>query len=75
LTASLPSAPCGGYPHYFSQLDSFAADGSGYWLGPEFGPELPDGLPPVECGDLAIMPIPEPASLLLVSLGVLLRRR
>jgi hypothetical protein len=46
----------GEFPHYFSQLNTFAADGSGYVLGPEFGPELDDGLPPVEAGDLAIEP-------------------
>lgn len=52
----------GVYPHYFSQLNTFATDGSGYVLGPEFGLELPDGLPPVEAGDLAIRPIPAPGA-------------
>ena len=65
----------GNYPHYFSQLNTFAIDGSNYALGPDFGPELPDGLPPVEPGDLAIMPVPEPAAFLLLTLGMLLRRR
>jgi hypothetical protein len=65
----------GDYPHYFSQLNTFATDGSAYTLGPDFGPDLPDGLPPVEPGDVAIMPVPEPSSLLLITIGVLLRRR
>ena len=64
----------GVYPHYFSQLGTFTTSGN-YVLGPEFGPELPDGLPPVECGDLAIMPIPEPASFVLLAFAALLRRR
>jgi hypothetical protein len=65
----------GVYPHYFSQLNTFTIDGQNYNLGPEFGPELPDGLPPVEAGDVAIMPVPEPASLLLLSFVAVLRRR
>lgn len=46
-----------------------------YVLGPEFGPALGDGLPPVEAGDVAIMPVPEPASLALLVAGALLMRR
>lgn len=65
----------GEYPHYFSRLNTFTTDGSGYFEGPDFGPELPDGMPPVECGDLAIMPIPEPGSLLLLALAAVLLRR
>jgi hypothetical protein len=68
----------GVYPHYFSQLNTFLTDGSAYELGPDFGPELPDNLPPVECGDLAIDPtaVPEPTGiLLLLSIGALVRRR
>lgn len=67
----------GEYPHYFSQLNTFTTDGSSYVLGPEFGPDNPvDGLPPVECGDVAVVPVPEPSSLLLVlAVGGLLRRR
>ncbi|MBK7406022.1 MAG: hypothetical protein IPJ41_15765 [Phycisphaerales bacterium] len=65
----------GVYPHYFSQLNSFAADGSGYVLGQAFGDELPDGLPPIEAGDLAIMPVPAPATLLPVLAASLLPRR
>lgn len=65
----------GTFPHYFSQLNYFTTDGSSYTLGSDFGPELPDGLPPVECGDVAIMPVPEPGSLLLLTIAVLFRRR
>jgi hypothetical protein len=46
----------GEFPHYFSQVNTFATDGSAYTLGPDFGEELGDGLPPVEPGDLAIRP-------------------
>ena len=65
----------GEYPHYYSRLNTFTTDGSAYVLGPEFGPELPDGLPQVECGDLAINPIPEPASLLLLTFAAAVLRR
>lgn len=49
------------FPDYFSQVNTFATDGSGYTLGPAFGPNEyfpPDqfGYPPVEPGDLAIAP-------------------
>ncbi len=65
----------GVYPNYFSQLNTFRTDGSSYVLGPEFGPNMPDGLPPVECGDVAIMPVPEPSSVAAFVLLALLRRR
>ncbi|HZW11434.1 MAG TPA: hypothetical protein VFF69_16135 [Phycisphaerales bacterium] len=66
----------GQHPHYFSQLNEFAPDGSGYVLGSPFGDELPDGLPPVEPGDLAIMPVPAPATVLsLAAAPLLLGRR
>lgn len=65
----------GEYPQYFSQLNQFATDGSGYVLGPAFGLDLPDGLPPIECGDLAIMPIPAPGSLALLGAGAFQSRR
>ena len=72
----------GVYPDYFSQLNTFTTDGSSYVLGPSFGPnEYFDGdaygYPPVEAGDVAIVPIPEPASLLLISASALalFRRR
>jgi hypothetical protein len=67
----------GVYPHYFSRLNTFTTDGTSYVEGAEFGPELPDGLPPVECGDLAIRPIPTPSTALVV-LGLapmVMRRR
>ncbi len=68
----------GVYPDYFSTLNTFAIDGSGYHVGPDFGPnEYYNGIgyPLVECGDLAIMPVPEPASFLLLALAAFLRRR
>lgn len=53
----------GNFPDYFSQVNTFATDGSGYVLGPDFGPNEyfpPDqfGYPPVEPGDLAIVSTP-----------------
>jgi hypothetical protein len=68
----------GTFPDYFSQVNTFRTDGSEYALGPDFGPNEyypPYGYPLVEPGDLAIMPVPEPASLLLLTLGILIRRR
>ncbi len=68
----------GVYPHYFSRLNTFNADGSSYVEGADFGPELGDGLPPVECGDLAIAPVPAPGAAMLMGLagmGMLRRRR
>jgi len=53
----------GEFPNYFSQVNSFAPDGSGYVLGPDFGPnEMYEGYgyPLVEPGDLAIMPANDP---------------
>lgn len=52
----------GVFPNYFSTINTFATDGSGYnAFGPNFGPNDMDGLPPVEPGDLAIRPVPAPA--------------
>jgi len=68
----------GVFPDYFSTINTFATDGSGYnAMGPNFGPNDMDGLPPVEPGDLAIRPIPAPASslALLGASCVLTRRR
>ncbi|MCC5823477.1 MAG: DUF4394 domain-containing protein [Phycisphaerales bacterium] len=58
----------GVFPNYFSQLNTFAMDGSGYFLGDSFGPLIPGGdgfnYPPVQLGDVAIVPAsgPEPCS-------------
>ena len=51
----------GVYPDYFSQINTFAIDGSSYVLGPSFGPNeyysgSVFGYPPVEAGDIAIVP-------------------
>ncbi|MBN2445803.1 MAG: hypothetical protein JXO22_03710 [Phycisphaerae bacterium] len=70
----------GVFPDYFSQINTFTTDGSSYVLGPDFGPNeyfsgSAYGYPPVEPGDIAIVPLPEPSSLLLLSILALLRRR
>jgi hypothetical protein len=70
----------GEFPNYFSQLNTFATDGSGYVEGPAFGPNefFPGdqfGYPPIQPGDVAIMPVPEPASVFLFALIGLVRRR
>lgn len=46
----------GEFPNYFSQLNTFALDGSSYVWGESFGPNFSDGLVPVQAGDLAILP-------------------
>ncbi len=70
----------GVYPDYFSQINTFTTDGANYVLGPNFGPNEyfegdPYGYPLVQPGDIAIAPVPEPASLLLISALALFRRR
>lgn len=65
----------GVFPNYFNQLNAFQTDGSGYTWGPDFGPNYPDGLPLVQPGDLAIMPVPAPASLALALLAAPLATR
>lgn len=65
----------GVFPNYFSQINTFALDGSGYVLGDPFGPNDMNGVPPVEPGDLAIRPIPAPGSALALAVGALLSRR
>jgi hypothetical protein len=62
----------GEYPNYFCTLNTFASDGSSYVNGPEFGPnEMVGGYgyPVLQPGDLAVMPVPEPTSVLLLVLG------
>jgi hypothetical protein len=64
----------GVYPNYFSELNTFAVDGSNYTLGAEFGPDdLINGVgyPQAEPGDLAIAPVPEPASATMLLAGVM----
>jgi hypothetical protein len=46
------------FPDYFSQVNTFTVDGSSYEWGPSFGPNHPDGIPPVQSGDVAIRPAP-----------------
>src|SRR4051794_1026883 len=73
----------GVFPNYFTTLNTFATDGSGYTIGPDFGPNTTVngfGIPPVEAGDLAILPaVPEPttafAALALAIPAMRLRRR
>ncbi len=59
----------GEFPNYISTVNSFYSDGSGYTYGPAFGPNKENGLPPVQAGDIAIMPIPAPATGLLAGLA------
>lgn len=67
----------GEFPNYISTLNGFAPDGSGYTYGPAFGPNDQSGLPPVQAGDIAIMPIPAPATGLLAGFAgfAAMRRR
>jgi hypothetical protein len=67
----------GEFPNYVSTVNSFAVDGSGYFEGDAFGPNDQGGFPPVQAGDIAIMPIPAPGGAAIVALagGVALRRR
>jgi len=53
------------FPDFFSQLNSFSPTGPDYTLGPDFGPPEyfppdPYGYPPVEVGDVAIVPVMPP---------------
>jgi hypothetical protein len=63
----------GDFPAYYARLNSFQADGSGYATGPSFGsgPTV-NGfiLPAVQLGDLAVAPVPEPASIAAIALSV-----
>ncbi|MFG0292221.1 MAG: SMP-30/gluconolactonase/LRE family protein [Phycisphaerales bacterium JB050] len=68
----------GEFPNYISTVNSFSVDGSGYFYGDAFGPNNLDGIPPVQAGDIAIMPaIPAPGGAALMALAgaVSLRRR
>ncbi len=52
----------GVFPNYFTNLNLFSTDGSSYVVGQTFGPQIDGGdgffYPPVECGDVAIVPGP-----------------
>lgn len=72
----------GEFPNYFATFNTFATDGSGYTIGPDFGPNemIGDyGYPPVEFGDIAILPtfagsnaaIPEPTAVTLLTIPAL----
>jgi hypothetical protein len=68
----------GEFPNYYTRLNPFAADGSGYANGASFGtgPTLGGFVyPAVQLGDIAIAPVPEPTGLALLGLGGLARRR
>lgn len=67
----------GEFPNYVSAVNTFAVDGSGYFEGDAFGPNDAGGFPPVQAGDIAIMPIPAPGGAAVVALAgaVMLRRR
>lgn len=68
----------GDFPAYYSRLNTFATNGSGYTSGTSFGTgPLVNGFvfPALQLGDLAVMPVPEPSSAALLALGTLLRRR
>ncbi len=66
----------GDYPNYVSTINIFDIHGGGYTIGLPFGPNSPDGLPPVQPGDIAIMPIPAPGSILaFAAAGMLATRR
>jgi len=57
------------------ELWEFDINGGGMFFISNFGPLDPDGLPPVETGDLTAYPIPAPASIALLGLGGLALRR
>lgn len=65
----------GEFPNYISTINTFGTDGSGYTSGDAFGPNDQDGLPPVQAGDIAMMPIPAPASGLVLGLAGLMASR
>ncbi|GAB5494970.1 MAG: hypothetical protein Phyf2KO_00500 [Phycisphaerales bacterium] len=66
----------GVFPDYFSLTNTFELDGSDYTVGLPFGPNDMDGIPPVQPGDIAIRPVPAPASgLVVAALGGFVTRR
>lgn len=44
------------FPDYFSTINTFSPDGTGYTVGDAFGPNDQEGLPPVQPGDIAVAP-------------------
>ncbi len=46
----------GVFPNFFSTVNTFGTDGSGYSVGLPFGPNNAEGIPPVQPGDLAVVP-------------------
>jgi hypothetical protein len=66
----------GDFPNYFNNLNTFALDGSSYVWGPDWGDNYSDGLPQVQPGDVAVVPIPTPSSFLcLLGVGAAAMRR
>lgn len=70
----------GDFPAYYSRLNTFAVDGSSYTVGASFGtgPTVNGFVyPALQLGDLAVQPVPEPATLLAAGAiaSVAVRRR